>query len=264
MKFLGHIISRKGVEVDPEKTRAVNDFPVPKTQKHVRSFLGMANYYRRFIKNFSQIANPLNQLLQKDKKFRWTEDCQKAFDILKSKLLSAPVLGYPNPTKPFILTCDASDIAVGYVLGQLDENNKEFVIAYGGKFLTEEQKKYNTTEKECLAILSGIEAYRPYLAHSHFKVITDHNALVWLKSAKHTGRLERWALKLQEYNFDLEHRPGKSNNVADALSRIEHESSEVSDLPSKDISAPDSSNTTAQIDSGNKVNTINMVHDPKP
>lgn len=228
LKFLGHIISKNGIQVDPEKTKAMSEFPVPKTQKQVRSFLGMANYYRRFIHNFAKIATPLNAMLSKDKKIEWTESCQEAFDKLKNKLLTAPVLAYPDPDRPFILTCDASDTAIGYVLGQLDDDNKEYVIAYGGKSLTPDQKKFNTTEKECLAVLSGIEAYRPYVVHSKFTVVTDHKALVWLQTAKHTGRLERWALKLQEYCFQIIHRPGKSNCVADALSRRPYVEEEVS------------------------------------
>lgn len=126
--FLGHVISRKGVSVDPEKTKAVSEFPIPKTPKQVRSFLGMANYCRRFILNFAKIATPLNALLNKDKKFEWTKSCQVAFDTLKVKLLTAPVLNYPDTTKSFILTCDASDSAVGYVLGQIDEYKREYVI----------------------------------------------------------------------------------------------------------------------------------------
>ena len=150
-------------------------------------------------------------------------------------IISAPILSYPDPTKRFILTCDASDTAVGYVLGKLDSQNREHVIAFGGKSLTPDQKKYNTTEKECLAVLCGIDAYRPYLTHGEFEIVTDHKALVWLKTAKHTGvRLERWALKLQEYNFKMTHRPGKSNSVADALSRRVYndntENTKVSDL----------------------------------
>lgn len=205
----------------------MSGFPVPKTQKQVRSFLGMANYYRRFIHNFAKIAAPLNALLSKDKKMEWTESCQEAFNILKNKLLSAPILAYPDPDRSFILTCDASDTSIGYVLGQLDSDNKEYIIAYGGKSLTPDQKKFNTTEKECLAVLSGIEAYRPYLVHSKFTVITDHKALVWLQTAKHTSRLERWALKLQGYCFQIIHRPGKSNCVADALSRRPYLDEEV-------------------------------------
>lgn len=230
LKFLGHIISRRGVEVDPDKTQAMSDFPRPKSQKQVRSFLGMANYYRRFIKNFSKIATPLNACLKTvgNKKFQWTEECEQAFQTLKSKLLTAPVLAYPDPSKHFILTCDASDTAVGYVLGQLDDTKKEFVVAYGGKALSTDEKKFSTTEKECLAVLYGIAAYRPYLAHTEFTIVTDHKALVWLQTAKHTGRLERWALKIQEYNFKIVHRPGKSNCVADALSRRDYNTTQVS------------------------------------
>ncbi|CAG2230183.1 Retrovirus-related Pol polyprotein from transposon gypsy,Retrovirus-related Pol polyprotein from transposon opus [Mytilus edulis] len=170
IKFLGHYISQDGVKADPEKTRAVNEFPVPKTQKQA--------------------------------------------------LITAPVLAYPDLSKPFILTCDASDEAISFVLGQLDFENKEYVVAYGNKTLTKEEKRYNTSEKECLAILKGVETYRPYLANSHFTVVTDHSALVWLKSAKHTGRLARWALRMQDLQFSIIHRPGKSNVVADCLSRI--------------------------------------------
>ena len=220
LKFLGHVISKNGVEVDPEKTRIVSEFPVPRKQKQVRSFLGMANYYRRFIQNFSKIASPLYALLKKDIPFKWTESCQNSFDKLKNALLSAPILSYPDPVKKFVLTCDASDIAIGYYLSQMSTDNQEHVIAYGGKALTKEEKNYTTSEKELLAVLKGVEAYRPYLVGRNFTVYTDHRALVWLKSAKHTGRLERWALKLQEYDFDIIHRPGKNNFVADALSRI--------------------------------------------
>ncbi|CAC5385210.1 Transposon Tf2-12 polyprotein,Transposon Tf2-11 polyprotein,Transposon Tf2-1 polyprotein,Transposon Tf2-7 polyprotein [Mytilus coruscus] len=220
--FLGHIISREGVKVDPAKTSAVSKFPTPQTQKQLRSFLGMANYYRRFIKDHSKIVFPLNSLLHKDQpvKLKWTPKCQTAFDIIKHALVNAPVLSYPDLDKPFILTCDASDTAIAFVLGQLNSDKKEYAIAYGNKSLTKEERNYTTSEKECLAILKGVETFRPYLANSAFTVITDHNALVWLKSAKHTGRLSRWALKLQDLNFDIIHRPGKSNVVADCLSRV--------------------------------------------
>lgn len=251
VKFLGHIISRQGVRVDSEKTAAVSEFPTPKTQKQVRSFLGMANYYRRFVQDFAKIATPLNSLLNKDKKFEWNIQCQSAFETLKEKLISAPILAYPDTSKSFILTCDASDSAVGYVLGQIDDENREYVICYGGKSLSTDQKKFNTTEKECLAVLEGIAAFRPYLVHSRFTVVTDHKALVWLQTAKHTGRLERWALKLQEYNFQIVHRPGKSNLVADALSRRDYpkevsttEINSVQTQTSQDVATQCSTTTT--------------------
>lgn len=185
LKFLGHIISKNGIEVDPEKTKAMSEFPTPKTQKQVRSFLGMANYYRRFIPSFAKIATPLNALLSKEKKWDWTESCQNAFEILKDKLITAPVLSYPDPNRPLMPTCDASDTSIGYVFGQLDDENKEYVVAYGGKSLSPDQRKFTTTEKECLAVISGIEAFRQYLVHNKFTVVTDHKALVWLQTAKH-------------------------------------------------------------------------------
>lgn len=193
-----------GVEVNPEKTKAVSEFPTPKTQTQVRSFLGMANFYRRFIKNHSDIVAPLNALLRKDKKsVVWTPDYEKAFETIKNALISAPVLSYAKSSRPFILTCDASDLAISYILGQKDENGREYVIAYGGKALTEEERKWSTSDKECYAIIRGIQAYRPYLAGTHFTIVTDHRALVWLQSAKHTGRLERWALKIQYLTLKL-------------------------------------------------------------
>lgn len=117
------------------------------------------------------------------------------------------------------MKCDASDLAIGYVLGQKDDQNREYVVAYGGKALGDAEKKYYTSEKECLAIIRGVESYRPYLANSHFTIVTDHSALTWLKTAKLSRRLERWALKLQDLDYDIIHRPGKNNVVADCLSR---------------------------------------------
>ena len=220
LKFLGHVISRRGVEVDPDKTEALKNFPAPRNQKEVRRFIGMANYYRKFIKDFASKATPLNSLLKKGIKFEWSPKCQEAFESLKHCLLTAPVLSYPDPNKSFTLTCDASDNAISYILGQPTADNKEQVIAYGGKALSAEEKKYSVTEKELLAVVKGVEAYRPYLCSGHFKIYTDNKALVWLQNAKHTGRLERWALRLQEYDYKVIHKPGKQNCAADALSRI--------------------------------------------
>lgn len=162
------------------------------------------------------------QRFHETKKFDKTKSSQVAFDILREKLLTAPVLNYPDTTTSVILTCDASDSAVGYVQGQIDENKRKYVTSYDGKSLSTDQRKFNNTEKECLAVLEGINAYRPYLVHSRFTVVTNHKPLVWLQTAKHTGRLERWALKLQYYNFQIIHQPGKSNCVANALSHREY------------------------------------------
>lgn len=190
----------------------------------------MANYYRKFIPNNSKLASPLSSLLKKDVKFEWSELCQNSFDSIKQALTSTPVLAYLNTEKPFILTCDASDYAIGYTISKFDNCNKKHVIAYGGKSLTSEERKWSTTAKECYAVLKGIEQYHTYLANAKFTVITDHKSLVWLMTAKHNGRLERWSLRLQEYNFEIIHRPGRSNVVADAHSRRQYEENDTTQV----------------------------------
>ncbi|VDI07259.1 Hypothetical predicted protein [Mytilus galloprovincialis] len=196
--YLGHKISKKGVQADISKVEAVESFPVPKTEKNVRSFLGLTNYYRKFIKGYSHLVTPLNRLLRKDVPFEWTEKCQKAFDQLKQSLCSSPILAYPNMSRPFILTTDASGSAIAYILGQLDSEGQERVIAYGGRSLSEGEKAWPISELECLAVLEGIKTYHVYLANSHFKVYTDHHSLKWLSSIKQsTGRLARWSVLLQ-------------------------------------------------------------------
>ena len=147
--------------------------------------------------------------MTKDISFKWTNDCENAFKTLKQALITAPILGYPNFNKPFILACDASGSAIGYILSQLGDDNKEHVIGYGGRALTNTEKNYSVTEQELLALVSAISYFHIYLANSTFDVYTDHKALTWLNSIKHTNsRLIRWALKLQEYKFKVLHRPG--------------------------------------------------------
>ena len=146
----------------------------------------MANYYRKFVKDYSNIAQPLNGLLIKQTPFKWTKDCQTAFAKRKDALTLTPVLAYPNFERPFILSCDASGMASGYVLSQMGSENKEHVIAYGGRALTKAEKAYAIT---------AANHFRVYLLHSKFIVYTDHKALTWLKTIKHTNpRLVRWAI----------------------------------------------------------------------
>ena len=219
VNYLGFIVSSKGVLPDPAKLAAVDSFPVPKSVKEVRSFLGLCNYYRRFVEKFASIASPLNRLTRKDVSFVWTPECEEAFVELKRRLCSPPILAYPDFHQPFHLYTDASQSAIGYVLGQVIDG-KEVVIAYGGRELNSAETRYSTTEREALAVVEGIKKYQPYLTGQKFFVHTDHGSLSWLMRVKDpTGRLARWALRLQQHDFDIIHRSGASNGNADALSR---------------------------------------------
>lgn len=236
--YLGHVISAEGVKADPQKVQLVRDFPVPKNQHEVRSFLGLANYYRKFVKGFSGIAAPLNLLLQKDVKFQWTDDCQESFNSLKEALTSPPVLAYPNFDREFILYTDASATAISYILGQKDEHGRERVISYNGRSLRATEKQWGISERETLALVEGIKTFRVYLANKKFLVKTDHSAIQFLKKTKDpTGRLGRWAIFLQAYDFDVEHKPGRIHGNADSLSRRPYSSitpeaeEEVGEIP---------------------------------
>ena len=151
--------------------------------------------YRKYIKGFAQIALPMNKLLRKDVTFEWSEDCNKAFQTLKTALITAPVLAFPQFDKPFILAVDSSDESIGYVLSQLDSNGKELAIAYGGRTLCNEELRWHITDKEGLALIEAVRQFRPYLASMTFSVYTDNVSVKWLQHLKKCqGRLGRWAL----------------------------------------------------------------------
>ena len=230
--YLGHFISEKGVEVNHDKVKAISSFPQPKTVKQVREFLGMTNYYRKFIKGYSNISSPMYTLLKSDSKFEWTEECSQAFETLKLALINAPVLTHPNMKKPFILSTDASYNGVGYVLGQLDNAGNEHPIAYGGRSLRKHEKNYAITELECLALLEGIRKYHIYLADNKFTAYTDHKALLGISKTKpERKRLCRWAQELSSYKIDLKYRAGNKMGNADALSRREFENPDPKEIP---------------------------------
>jgi len=223
IEYLGHIVGKDGLKPDPKKIEKVKKIEVPKTVRDIRSFLGLCSYYRKFVKGFSKIAKPLNELLKKDKEFLWGEKQQEAFEILKEKLIEHPILIYPDFNKEFILITDASGTGLGAILTQLDEENRERVIAYASRSLVQAERNYPITDQECLAVVWGIEYFHKYLTGRKFTIITDHSALKYINTCKvPKGRRGKWMMKLQEYNFEIKHRPGKENSNADALSRLNH------------------------------------------
>ena len=217
--FLGHIVGRAGLECDPSKVSAVANWIPPSTIKGVREFLGFTGYYRRFVPDYSTVAQPLVRLLGKDCKFKWTDACQDAFVALRALLIKAPVLAFPKEDLPYIVDTDASDYGIGGVLSQCIEGT-EHVIAYYSKSLNPAQQKYCTTRRELLAVVATLDHFKGYVWGPKFVVRTDHAALVWLKNLKNIqGMLARWLAKLQQFHFDIIHRPGTQHGNADGLSR---------------------------------------------
>jgi hypothetical protein len=219
---LGHHISVTGIKVDPAKIEVITNLPPPQSQKDVRNFLGHAGYYRRFIENFTKIATPMFKLLTKDVKFYWDSFYQNDVDTLKEKLSITPVLRGPNWSLPFHISTDASDTALGVVLGQKD-NLITHAIYFISKNLTPTEYNYTVTEKEFLVVVYSINKFRHYITGYKFFIHTDHFAIIFLINKPITnGRITRWLLLLQEFNITIVDRPGKENLVADFLSHINH------------------------------------------
>ena len=222
--ILGHIVSKNGIEVDKAKVESISNLPTPKCVRDIRSFLGHAGFYRRFIKDFSAIARPLCNFLAKDVPFAWSQACEAAFDKLKTMLVSLPIMQSPNWNLPFEIMCDASDYAIGVVLGQR-EDKKAFVIYYASKTLDSAQANYTTTEKEFLVVAFTLENFRSYIVGSPVTIFTDHAALKYLLSKQDTKpRLTRWILMCQEFYLTINNKKGVENVVADHLSRLVPES----------------------------------------
>lgn len=217
--YLGHVITEDGLKPDPNKIKSVQEFPVPKCPKDIKSFLGLISYYRRFIPDFSKLSKPLTSLLKKDIPFIWSNEQQLSFESLKDKLISAPVLTYPDFTKPFTLTCDASNYAISAILSQ-GPIGKDNPIAYSSRTLNKNEINYSTTEKELLAIIFGCKNFRPYLFGRKFLIVTDHRPLKWLfNHSDPSSKMQRWRLQLEEFEYEIIYRKGKLNSAADALSR---------------------------------------------
>jgi len=217
--FLGHIISGEGISVQESKVDAVRDWPTCRTLTELRAFLGTSGYYRRFVKNFSSIAAPLFALMKKGIEFVWTDECQTAFETLKSRLTSAPILALPTDEGTYTLDTDASDYGLGAVLSQ-KQDGVERVIAYASRTMTKSERHYETTRKELLAVIFGLKQFRQYLLGRHFVIRTDHAALSWLrKTPEPMPQLARWLTLIEQFDYEVVHRHGKQHANADGLSR---------------------------------------------
>ena len=214
--FLGHVVSDQGVEVDPRKTEAVKKWPKPLTPTDIRSFLGLAGYYRRFVEGFSSIAAPHTALKKNKAKFEWTETCEKSFQELKDRLTSAPVLTLPKSGENYTVYCDASRVGLGCVLMQAGK-----VIAYASRQLKVHEKNYPTHDLELAAVVFALKLWRHYLYGVHVDVFTDHKSLQYVFTQRELNlRQRRWLELLKDYDMNVHYHPGKANVVADALSRM--------------------------------------------
>jgi hypothetical protein len=221
LEFLGHIVSNKGIRTDPAKIQKVKDFPTPMNITQLRGFLGLASYYRRFVPGFSRIATPLNKLLKKGVAYNWNKEQRFAFEQLKHALITSPILIFPNFEKQFVLLTDASTFGLGAILSQLDEDGNDRVIAYASRTCNKAESNYSATELECLAVIWAVKHFHAYIYGQRFKLVTDHAALCHLfNTATPIGRLARWVMKLQMYDFETTHRSGRKHLNVDSLSRI--------------------------------------------
>lgn len=221
--FLGYVVTRDTIEPNPDTIDKVKNFPIPTNIKQVRSFLGLASYYRRFVPQFAKIARPLHAQLQTTKKVAWTDETTKAFNLLKEHLTSEPVLCKPDFNKEFYVVTDASKDGLGAVLTQKDDEGHEHPIVYSSRSVHGAEANYGISKLELLAVVWAVQLYRPYLLGSQFTVtvISDHSALNGLlKTKQPTGILARWIEILAEYDFQIRYRPGRVNESADYLSRL--------------------------------------------
>lgn len=248
IKYLGHEVSEKGIKPDVGKVKVISELKAPTNIREVRRIIGMAGFYRKFIPNFSEITQPLTALTKKSATFSWDDEKQKAFDTLKEKLTTAPILAYPDPSKPYKLYTDASLHAIGAVLTQVFPEGEK-VIEYVSRQLTDGQRKWPTIERECYAIISSIGKLRHYLVGSKFTIYTDHLPLRSLFTADmRNPRIQRWAIILEEYDCDIQYTTGKNNVNADMLSRIRGEPSTIDETFLLDSSVSTGNKRQANID----------------
>ena len=217
--FLGHCVGLNVVKPRAKKVEALLHFPQPNTRKQLQSFLGLAGYYRRYLPHYADVTLALTSLLKKGVKFVWTEEAEKAFLDLKSRLSSGPILRPPDFEKQFCVAVDASNFCVGACLFQVHEE-LEHPVCYLSRKLNEHEIRYSTIEKEALALVVAVRSFSVYFGSSSVLVYTDHSPLQFIqKMANSNQKLLRWSLELQQYSLDIRHRPGKDNRLPDILSR---------------------------------------------
>lgn len=261
--YLGHVINKDGIRPEEEKVKAIKELPPPRTVRDVRSFIGMASFYRRYVPNFAELARPLTALTKKNAKFCFGTEAREAFIALKSKLIEAPVLAYPNIEKPYKLYTDASDKAVGAMLTQ-EYPEGERVIQYISHQLSGSRLNWPTIEKECFSIVYGITKLRHFLLGAKFTVYSDHKPLRTLfTSEMRNTRVQRWAILLSEYGCDIEYTPGKKNICADLMSRLWRPEEEDTDLNplSLDVINSDDKDLSSE-DVSDDEDEISDVEDP--
>lgn len=216
VKFLGHLVSRQGIKPNPAKVAAVADLPVPKTEKEVRSFLGLTGYFRRFVKDYARIARPLYGEIDEEKGL--TMEQREAFLVLRSALTNAPVLAHPRPNDPFIIETDASEFGLGAVLLQEDDGGNLRPVEYASRLIRPHERKWPIREKEALAIVWACGVFKLWLTQQEFEIRTDHQSLQWLNKSENV-RLQRWALELMQYQYRIVYKKGAHNEAADFCSR---------------------------------------------
>ncbi|BHF70554.1 hypothetical protein SprV_0301360600 [Sparganum proliferum] len=224
VQFLGHKISPGRTAALPDRLQQIRTWPTPTNQTHLRSFLGLASYYRRFIRNFAHITGPLHNLTEKGREFRWSPECVEAFTNLRAALVSAPLLALPNvdhDAPPFILDTNASGFAIGAVLSQTDSQDVEHPVCFANSTLTKAQRNYCTFRREVLAIITFIRQLKHLLIGRRFILRTDHKALQWRQSIKDPmDQLALWQEFIRDFDFECQFRPGHKHGNADALSRL--------------------------------------------
>lgn len=258
LKYLGYIVTRDGLRADPEKIAAIVNMPPPKNIRQTRSLVGMLSFYRRFIPNFSSLLDPILALTRKKVKWKWNEHCELAFNKVKEILIQSPILAVPDFSKPFTVHCDASGIGLGACLTQ-EVDGCDRVICYLSRTLSPTERRYSVTEQECLCVIWAVEKLRCYLEGSgKFKVITDNYSLLWLlKQNPLSGRIARWILRLQSFDFEIAHRPGRNNVIPDHLSRaVQPGDSECKDLKLNMLENDSSDSDNDSVNESN-VSTVN-------